>query len=538
MDRWIRFSGVVGLVVFGFGFIGGLLIGDLLNPFLVLHMTLGFALVLTWLFGYGLRNMSEAGQAIRGRTARFGANALAYTVVFAGLLGVLNYLAGKFNVRWDLTEENVYSLSPQSEEIVEGLDKPLLLVAFKGTPQVDEVALADLFKLYEHANPSMVKAQVVDPRSKPHLIDQYEMKAPNKIYVEYGEGDAKAVSRLNDVTEQEISNAILKLKRGAAKKIYYIEGHDEPALEGMGADGLKRFADSITDEHLEMAGLLLADKDSVPQDAAAVILVSPKKPLLPEEKQVLIKYVEEGGRLIMFADPRTTGDIKELAAHFHIEVGNDVVIDQVQRLFAAPVLGAQPYVRDYTAHPVTKGLTTKHLTVFNIASTVKPASSVPQGATVTELIKTGTSSWAESDLARLFDQNEAEAEFNPGQDVGGPVSLAASYEKTLKQEDSQTDPAQQARFAKHSRVVVFGDSDFILNANIGVYANRDLALKAVNWGVGEEGGLSLPSKTRKGARDPIESDVFVALLGWGLVVPELILLFGLAVWWRRKTALA
>jgi ABC-type uncharacterized transport system involved in gliding motility auxiliary subunit len=124
------------------------------------------------------------------------------------------------------------------------------------------------------------------------------------------------------------------------------------------------------------------------------------------------------------------------------------------------------------------------------------------------------------------------------EDLAGPVSVAAAYERKLS---PPKDPAAavdstEVSFEKTARVVVFGDSDWIVNANIAIYANRDFVLNALNWVIGEEGGVTIRPRQMRFSNAPIQSDTFIWLLVLSFLVPELILILGLVIWWRRRTA--
>ena len=539
MERWIKFSGIIGAVIFLFGVLGVLLgltpsrtlLGD---PLLLLHFIAGIVLVIYWFIASGFKNIGATGEVVKGRNTRYGANALIYTAVMLGILTCVNYLAHKRNKRWDLTEQGVYSLSAQSKKTISALNQPLKLVAFKVTE--DSQYMTDLLNLYREANPSKVSTEVVDPRTKINLVEKYEMKQGNVIYLEYGEGEKKAVSRLNDLNEEAITNSVIKLTRGSAKKIYYVTGHDEPSIESMNQGGFQKFAKAIEDEHLTIEPILLSTTPKLPEDTAALILASPKKSLLAEEKDAIIKYAESGGRLMLFADPRTTSDVKDIADKFGIMVGDNVVIDQIQRLFSAPTLGAQPVVQDYsTTSPITQNFNKTTVTIYNIASSVtyKKVDPAPKDITYDELIMTSPTSWAESNMSAMFDSPEPTAQ-KEDNDLAGPVSLAVSYEKKLSTAEKKDDASAEAKFDNTSRVVVFGDSDWILNENFEIYANRDLVLNTVNWVVGEEGGISIRPKKMRASTAEITRDVFLTMLRSSLIVPELILLLGLFIWWRRR----
>lgn len=539
MNMWARFSGIAGAVLVLFGLLGGIIANSFAIPLISFHLILGVLL----LGFYALKGMGRIGnftQMVVGRRGRFASNVVLYTVVFVGILCVINFFVSRNDKRWDLTEEGVYSLSKQSISLVQGLKKPLKLIGIGDNPNVDENQMTDLFALYKYHNKSLVTTEMVSPRTKPQLLDTYGMKPGNVVYIEYGSGETKQVSRLNEFSEEAITNAVLKLTRGEAKKVYYVQGHDELALDGAGPEGIKNLADAIGDEHLTVSGLLLSRAPAVPTDAAAVVLMSPKKPLLPEERAMLIKYAEDGGRLLLLGDPRTTTDIKEIAAHFGIEVGNNVVIDQIQRLFAGPTLGAQPIVMDYPAHPITKTFTKESVTIFNIASTVKVVGKSDATTTYTDLLKSSATAWGETNLQRLFDSEDATAVLEPD-DIQGPVSLAAVYEKKLdapKSAEQKHEDSERVEMQKTARVVVFGDADWVMNQNINIYANRDLILNALNWVVGEEGGVTIRAKSIRASTAPIPLQTYLLIMASSFVVPELILLFGLYIWWRRKTLLA
>lgn len=536
MSRWLRFSGVLGVIVLLFGLLAGFVTRSFGQTIVIVHLVFGLGLIGYWFFQFGSHSLGQSSRsAMSGRLARFGANALLYIVVFVGLVVVINWFGVKYDKRWDLTSEGVYSLSSQSINVIKGLKKPIRFVAFKGIEGFDEDEAKERFELYKYHNSSIVSYEMIDPRTKPHLIERYEMKPGNLIYLEYGDGEKKGVSRINETSEEAITNAIIKLTRGEAKKIYFIQGHDEPDLESMRAEGFKAFSSSVADEHLTVEGILLGEKASVPEDAAALILAAPRKPLRTEEREMVIKYVEGGGRLLLFNEPRTTPDIKEIADRFGIEVGENVIIDLVQRLFAGPALGAQPVVKDYGVHPITRNLNRSDYVIFNIASSVRPKAQGVEGGTYTELAKTGSSAWAETDLAGIFDRQDATAS-KDANDIAGPVAMAVAYERRLSAENAQSTGADQANFEKVSRVVVFGDSDWLMNANLNNYANRDLILNSINWLVGEEGGISIRPKVLKGETSPVLRNDFMLMLALSFLLIEAILVLGLGVWWGRKSS--
>lgn len=530
-----QFLGIAGLVLLGFGIMGGFVAG-FLNEIVILHLLLGAAALGTWVALIGAKNLNEASQVIKGRNTRFGVNLVLYAIVFIGILYAINWIALRHNKRWDLTENNVYSLAPQSVSLMQGLQKPLKLVTFKGLVE-NQDKVDELLHLYKDSNPAKVSVDSIDPKAKPHLIEKYGIKPGNQIYIEYGEGDKTSVSRINESTQQAVTNSILKLTRGEAKKVYFVQGHGEPALDDAKAQGINRLALALKDEHLNGEAILLAQHGKIPDDAAGVVLISPKQSLLPEEKKLLIDYGKSGGRLLLLGDPNGTDDVSDIAKEFGISIEKTVVIDQIQRLFSAPALGAQPVAETYDpTSPITKELSKQNPSVFNIAATISKVGEGEQGATYVELVKSSPTAWGEKNLTSLFNESDPTAT-KDADDVSGPVTLAMSYEKKIQESGAKKGETDH-KFEKVSRVVAFGDSDWIVNANLHVFSNRDLFLNSINWLAGEEGGYTIREGAMRASQAPITRASYMLILLTSFLAPELILLFGLSVWWKRRAGFA
>ena len=95
--------------------------------------------------------MGQFGELAGSRSTRYGANAILYSGAFVGLLVALNYLAAHYPRQFDLTTEKVFSLSPQSINVVKNLRLPLKLYGFvqEGRSPTAEA----LYQEYAYASP-------------------------------------------------------------------------------------------------------------------------------------------------------------------------------------------------------------------------------------------------------------------------------------------------------------------------------------------------------------------------------------------------
>jgi ABC-type uncharacterized transport system involved in gliding motility auxiliary subunit len=336
------------------------------------------------------------------------------------------------------------------------------------------------------------------------------------------------------------------LTRGASKSVYFVIGHGEVDPQDRGEQGFGAFAAALSDENITVQTLQLASASEVPADAAAVIVSKGTAPYFATEKDVLKRYVDGGGKLLILADTRTSSDIKELAGYYGFKLGDDVIIDQQNRLLTGPSYGVQPLISSYAVdHPATVGLSERTLSIMNIATAVQypDQSAAGEGGKQADqpkyqiLASTGATSWAESDLASIFDSGEPQVSFDQGADRQGPIPVVVAYEKELA-DQSSPDGESMPENRKVARVVVAGDQDWLTTQLIASGSNRRLALGLVSWLTGEAASLEIPTRAIRPSFAPIPKDTFLMMLVGSFVLPELLLLMGLVVWWNRRQVVA
>ena len=57
------------------------------------------------------------------RSTRLGLNSLVMVVLFATILGIVNFLAARHNVRWDFSETKRFTLAPQTARLLRELPR-------------------------------------------------------------------------------------------------------------------------------------------------------------------------------------------------------------------------------------------------------------------------------------------------------------------------------------------------------------------------------------------------------------------------------
>jgi len=510
------FFGLIGLIFLAFAalaafFTGG--VGRFDALFIGLHFIVGL-LALFAFFSSGLDNL----RAFLGeRSTRYGTSTILASLLFVGILAMLNYLSTRYYQRIDMTEAGVFSLSPQAKSVIDQLDKDLAMEAFveRGSNPVIDTTLSS----FAEASPR-VSYKMIDPVQSPELAEKYGIRQYNAVHLRYGEES----TTVDDPSEENLTNAIIKLTRSAQPTVCLIEGHGEAAFDDVTSSrGLGRAKQVLENENYKVQEVLLASLASVPAECNAVLVLGPERPFLEPERQALDTYLRGGGHVLVTLAPRLGNDLLPLLGSFGIKVGNDIVLDQVVRLFQGPALGLDLLLDDYDpTHEITRNLRGRVL--IPMTRSVSADSGGSENLKVTELLKTSPTSWAEGDIAAVFDQGLATLDTS---DRRGPVAVAAAAEMTLP---GQNDGKKKAR------LVVVGSTQFAENQNVdGTFFNRDFYLNIVGWLTGQEDLLSIRPRSIRASQVAftVEEGAVIFYLSV-LIIPEIILVVGLFAWWRRE----
>ena len=506
----VSLIGIIGAIALFFGLTSYGLVGRF-EAYPVIHLVLGIALLIV----YGALSFREMGQILSTRSTRHGANMVISSILFVALLAGINWLGVRYNHRFDLTEEGVFTLSPQARSVVEKLRKDLVLEAFvEGgrSPTVES-----LLESFAGAS-SRIQIELIDPDQRPELTEKYGIRNYGEIRVQYGEQSAKA----DAPTEEALTNAIIKATLAKTQVVYFLQGQGEPNIDDIQSpSGYGQAKADLQNEQYEVKPLLLLQEGTIPEDCDILAVASPLREFTEQEVSAIGNFLDGGGRAIFLLPPKTGGNLEPLLGEFGVRLGQDVVVDQVVRLFQGPALGLEPMVETYGAHPITRDMTER--TIFPMTRSVSPTEA-PLGLTVTTIANTSPSSWAEGDLETLFEKSIAN--LDEAEDVVGPISIAVAVTANLN---------ELGRGDGQARLVVYGTAALADNRRINMLFNRDLFLNSFGWLGGEEQLVSIRPRSVRNSRVQFTPEQAATIFYLSvLILPELLLVLGLAIWWRRS----
>ncbi|MCC6765423.1 MAG: GldG family protein [Deltaproteobacteria bacterium] len=520
-SRSTSLFGLWGIVLLAFGLVA-YAVAPAASGYVLVHVGLGLLLLVLYLTA----SRESLSTFLGERSTKYGANAVAYSLIFVAILVALNYLAARHNHRFDLTKENVFSLSSQSTNVLSTIDKagkPVTVYAF--TEGGMDPIIDDLLDSYKNASNNF-SYRMVDPVKDRDLAERYKVTEIPFLFIEYGDPageDKRTATVTRDISEESITNGLIKATAGTKKMVCFLDGHGEADPENRDARGASALQDALRNENYDTRKVLLASEASVPAECSIFVIAATERPLFDHEVTQIREYLKKGGSALFLVPPSRGQQLGELLQPWGVKLTDTVVVDQVVRLFQGPALGLQILASTYGTHPITQGFTER--TIFPMARAVQADAAGKPGVSAIEIVKSSPSAWAESDVEGVFKRGEAAQD---DKDIKGPVSLAVAV--TGKHKEMGFDKEGE------TKLVVVGDADFASNQFFGQLFNRDLVLNMMAWLGGEEQQISIRPRAIQASRaqlGPAETRRIFYLSV--LVLPELLLFLGLTVWWRRST---
>jgi ABC-type uncharacterized transport system involved in gliding motility auxiliary subunit len=414
---------------------------------------------------------------------------------------VLNILAGSYSGRWDLTPNHVYQLSPETRAALRMLDAPVRILLF--AQQEELPAYRDRLKEYSEAS-SRVAIEYVDVDARPTLVRQYDVQEYGTASIEY----KGRVELIEAASEQDFTNALIRLREGRTRKVYVTAGHAERDTASTERVGYSNIAAGLQHDNFLVEKINFAQQGDVPADATLVIVAGPRADFFRAEIDALRRYLGKGGAMLFMVDPfedlkryitesgmalfmmdpssvSATGELRNLTAFVReqgAELGNDVVVDTSEMGQFLGTDASVPVVARYPLHPITQGLTS--LSAYPMARSVRP---VPgDGKTASSIIETSDRTWSETDIKQLA---AGRLSMDPEHgDRPGPVSLGVAVSAP-----PASPPTGGRSQARATRLVVVGDSDFVANYSANVPGNSEMFLSIIHW-LAQETVVTIPPR--------------------------------------------
>ena len=477
--------------------------------------------------------MNNAKNAIRKffqfdfKTRHAGTSALITIAVLAALI-LLNILLGETSIQADLTPKKLFSLTDETRALLDGLQREVEIYALF-TPGQEPESIMDSVNEYERRS-SMVSVQVLDPDRNPGVLARFTQDGAEIARGSFivSSGSNYRVIDASDIysdsysfkVEQLITSAVAYVSSGRSPKIYEVVGHQETPLASLG------FSAPLEQSNYTVEELSLIRSD-IPDDAELLTLIGPRIDLSTAEVARIEEYLSGGGRLFIALNysPEPQSNIYDLLRRWDIAVRPGMVLEmEANRLIAEfgdnPFISA-PYITD---HESLTALSESRLDpIFRQTMGFRRTEAEQRQLEYFPLLQSSKDSWLRTNLT-----SEESNRIPPiGGDEEGPVDVVVA----VRQRNLDT-------YEPEGGVIVAAGSAATL-AGLGflgqITANVEMVMNLVNWAVGDESSVNVPSKSLY--RLPLRIGNVTALIYAGvtiIVIPLGCILAGVVIWLRRR----
>ena len=450
-----------------------------------------------------------------------GSYAIVMTVLVLALLIVVNILAGALPAnltKLDISSSKLYSVTSNTKAVVNALEQDVTIYWVVQSGKEDDV-IDNLLAKYDSLSD---RIQVVkkNPDVYPTFAQQYtdETVANNSLIVVSGEkyryvpysdiyvtqGSQYSYSYSTSFDgEGAITSAIDYVVSTELPELYTLEGHGEQALP-------ESFSQQLEKENVETESLSLLTVDEIPEDAAALLIHAPSSDISQEEAEMLLAYVQSGGKLLVLAGPVADGELTNLyglLSGYGITVAEGIVSegDRSHYAFQAPYI----LLPDLGDSDITAPLSEKnYYAIVPVAAGLQ----LSGDSRVTSLLDTTDSAYS-----KIAGYSQTTYDKEDG-DIDGPFSLGVEIDDGGE--------------------ILFFTSSYLLDDMYNAYssgANSDLVMNGISSLLGERQAMSIRSKSLNYNYLTI-SDSAASLLKFVMIglVPLLYLAMGGATLWDKR----
>ena len=178
-------------------------------------MIIGFAI-------FALLDPQKLREFFTGKDFKYGSNMAVFCLAILGILVVLNFLANKYDPKWDLTEDKLNTMTDQSIEIVQSLPSNVEAIGFFTSNYSPDTAKTILENFKQKSN-GKFDYRFIDPDNDPVTTKKYEITTDGSLVL-IMDGRQQTIKV---VSEDEVATALVKLSNPTTSTVYFLTGHGE-----------------------------------------------------------------------------------------------------------------------------------------------------------------------------------------------------------------------------------------------------------------------------------------------------------------------
>jgi len=473
-------------------------------------------------------------------------------LLFAAILGMVNYLGFKFYVHKDFSQSQFYTLSPKTIDILKKIDSPITITTLLNDKDINHADQIDrLLKEYQRVAGKNIVVEKIDlaydMTRAAELQKRLHFQATDFLIIFEYKGNSRFIKQddlyeTNPLTgqvgsfkgEQKITSTLVSILEGKTSKVYFTEGHGEhPLQDSNTALGYGAVGASLKQDNIDAANLNLASKGEVPVDADAVVIAGPSISFSTIEIQALDKYLQNNGKLFILLDPYVTLGLDDLLKKYGLKYEDDLVLYRGMTATGAQMTVplALIYQGGFSSHPITTKFAQANiqLQILNARSiTLLPDERGQANSKTQFLLQTDPDAFGWVNKSGAMPPDLKQLTYNKTTDIAGPVIIGAEYDA-----GTTTDPTSHATVPA-TRLVLVGSARFLEN-DTAESTGINFFTNCLDWLVKKDAVLDIAPKTPQEYGITL-SPMQARTISWTALffIPGLALVIGFFTWFSRR----
>lgn len=475
--------------------------------------------------------MNKFLQSFKDKRFKYGSYSTLIALFVVAILIVVNLVVGKFDIKFDLTPSEAFSISDTSKEVISNIDSDITIYALFKTGSEDK-DVTEILEQYQSVSKN-INIVYKDPYIYPQFVNEFKTDGediPNnslivvsgskfkvinysELFTGYSDYSGQAYKASSNV-EAVVTSAIKYVTMESVPVIYYVTGHGETEIPEL-------LKSQLTSANYDIKEFDLLMNSAVPEDCSVLLMTNPVKDYSEKETEAVKNYLASDGRAIVLTQFSTDNVYKNFNS-----IINAYGVQQEEGLIyeASPenLLQNVPtfVLPDFSEHDITNRLIEKKYRVFlPYVQAVSEMELKKSSITVEPLLTTSNQSYIKKNM-------QSETFYKEQGDTDGPFNAAVAVTDSYYTDTQHT-----------TKLVVVGSSSFILdeiNQIIGGN-NSTFIVNALSWLNDSEDSIFISPKSLISQPLVIDS----ASIRWIVLVscvlqPVVIFGIGFIIWLRRR----
>lgn len=472
--------------------------------------------------------------SFNGKYIKNGSYSMVISVIFVVIVVVANMIVNTLPAKYseiDVSDQKIFSIGSKTEEFLKKLDKDVTIYQVAASGSEDET-IKKLLQKYEDAS-DHIKVEQKDPVVNPKFTSEYtdNQVAANSLIVECG--DRSKIVDYNNIYETsidyntysynttgfdgegQITSAISYVTSDNLPVLYTLDGHGEKDISSV-------IREDIEKANIEIRSLNLLTEENVPEDAACLMINSPSSDISEDEKNVILDYLEKGGKAMIFSDytEERMDNFDALLENYGVERVDGIVMEGDAQHYAMkmpyyliPTVKNTESISDFSS----KG----YYALAPYAQGIRKLDSVRDTVTIESLLSTSDDAYSKVNI-------KSESLEKTEEDIEGPFDIGVSITETLQND-------------KKTQIIYYSTAN-LMDSQINqavAGGNEQMIMESLNWmcSSDETETVAIPSKSLEIAPLTLTAyDVsFWKICVMGLI-PGFFLVVGFCVWLKRRKA--